>query len=167
MRVFACSSAALSVLALASGASASTQAPQATVRVVGTVTLKALKTKACKGTRYNISCSDDGSFRGSPRSGKASYAWRWTTTGRVTREVGNLGLNLSNGLLYLRLNGIFKAVGKATTSRGVARTTGTVSFFRGSFAYKGKKASGSYTLELVRDATSYRTLKLTVRAVVR
>jgi hypothetical protein len=171
MRLLACSIVALSLLVLASGASSTPGARQATVRVDGTVVLRAFKTKACNATRYgtgsNISCGDVGAFRGTPSSGKASYSWRWTTKGGVTREVGNLGLNLGNGLLYLRLRGTLKTVGKATATRGVARTTGRVTFFRGSFAYRGKTATGTYTLDLVRDATTYRTLKLTVHAVVR
>ncbi|MDX6511898.1 MAG: hypothetical protein QOE36_1402 [Gaiellaceae bacterium] len=168
MRLLACSSAVVSLLALAGGASAT---PRSTIRLDGTVTLKVMKTKACKATRYgagsNLACSDVGTYRGAPNSAKASYAWRWTTTGKVTSEVGNLGLNLGHGLLYLRLKGTLKTVGKPTTNKGVARTTGTVRFFKGTFAYKGKKASGTYTLDLVRNATAYRTLKLTVHAVVR
>jgi hypothetical protein len=158
-------------LALADAAASSAEkGGQTSVRVDGTVTLRVLQTKACKGTRYkfatDIACSDIGTFRGMPVSGKASYAWRWTTKGKRTQEVGNLGLNLGNGLLYLRLTGEFKAIGKTTTQRGVARTTGKVSFRQGSFAYKGKTATGTYSLDLTRNATTYKVLKLKVHAVV-
>ena len=147
-------------------------ATEANLAVEGTVTLRPLKTNACKAGTYqggmsDLACSDSGTFKGKPVPGKASYAWRWTSKNGATEEVGNLGLNLGNGLLYLRLKGAFKPIGKVTLDKGVARTTGKVSFLQGSFAYKRRTASGTYTLDLVRDAKTYRTLKLTLHAIVR
>ena len=154
------------LIVLADNASSAAKAAQTNVRVEGTVLLKVLKTNACKGDKFSIACSDTGRFRGKPVSGKASYSWRWNTKDKRTQEVGNLGLNLGNGLLYLRLSGVLKHIGTPTAQRGVSRTTGKVRFLQGSFAYKGKTAAGTYVLDLIRSATTYETLKLTVHAVV-
>ncbi len=153
-----------------SGSLASTSAG---IVVRGTVTLRALKGNACKSTVVKatketyISCSDVGRFRGAPAGGGASYAWRWRTRGKATSELGNLGINLGHGFAYFRLSGAFRPIGKVTTARGVARTTGTLRFLQGTFDYKGKTASGTYTFDVIRDAKTYRTLRLQIQALLR
>jgi hypothetical protein len=144
------------------------------VKIDGAIALKQLKTAACKsGTgkvkgvkETDISCSDTGVLN---RKG-VSYAWLWRLRGPKggsVSEVGNLGINRGDGFLYLHMTGKVKTVGKSTTKHGVARVTGTVSFLKGTGPYKKRTATGTYTFDVVRNATTYQVLKLTLHVTVR
>jgi hypothetical protein len=145
------------------------------LRLDGTVKLKPLRASACKPTGNKqdsyIDCTDPGEFVGTAAGAKrnfgASYSWFWHTRGKTVTETGNLGINLGNGFIYFRLTGALRTIGKATTARGVARTTGTLRFFKGTRAYKRRTASGRYTFDIVRNRTTYTKLEIHIHAVVR
>ena len=149
----------------------------AATRIDGTAMLKPIKGSTCKVTtgkvqgknETDIACQDIGLFQGSPRNNSGTgYSWRWTSRpGEATKEVGNLLLNFGKGTVLLSVKGTFRSVGKATKTSAVALTKGTWRVKSGTGAYKGVTGSGSYRLDLRRNATVYKLLKVTLSGTVR
>jgi cytochrome c5 len=166
------------LLALAAAAVLSAQSFAAsTTRIAGTAKLKPIKAAACKArsgkvngkAETDINCQDTGLFQGAPRRNTgAAYSWYWRMrSGKPVKEVGTFTLNFGNGVVYLSLKGTFRTVGKATKTRGVGRTTGKWRFMRGTGAYKGGAGSGTYRLDMSRNATTYRMLNVKLTGSVR
>jgi hypothetical protein len=137
----------------------------------GTIRLNSIGTAKCKsGTgkvrgkkETDIQCYDAGRYAGMPVSGGASYSWVWySRQGDPVIERGTIAINLGKGDVYLAAQGTVVTIGKVTTSYGKARTTGTWKFHNGNRAYKSATGSGTYTLDVVRNATTYKILKLTI-----
>lgn len=108
-------------------------------------------------------CSDTGVMRGLPQVGGVSDGWLWTrhSSGR-TEERANFGVHFKNGVVYLTLTGIMRAIGKVTPQSGHAITTGTWTMRSGTGRYKTLAGTGTYTFEIGRTATHYAVLKMTL-----
>lgn len=167
---------ALVAIALAGLAASPALAGSSAIKVAGVSNLKPLKFSACKSTtghvngtkETDVSCLDEGTFRGAPKLGGLSYAWLWRVRAKMkTLEVGNLTVNFGDGIVYLRLVGTVRTIGRTTQSAGAAETTGTWKIQKGTDRYKNRQASGTYTFDIKREGLRYQTLSLKLLGEIR
>lgn len=148
---------------------------RASIRLQGTVTLKAVNIKQrCKfsGKTAKViiaTCAQFGSYAGKPGPAGASYGWRWylqigpkgTTTGNGA-ERGRLALNFGKlGILRVTMIGRQVPIGPVSTNAAKGRTTGTWKFESGTKGLAGRQGSGRYVFETSRKgATTFQIARL-------
>jgi hypothetical protein len=83
------------------------------------------------------------------------------------RSSATSGSTPVKGVVYLTLNGTFRAIGKVTSASGRGRTVGRWTYVKGTGDYAHLSGSGTYTFDIKRNATTYLVLGLSLKGKIR